>query len=127
MKSEYFLQVRYGTSKGRDTYGYTTCSLRDAFTGKKLASCNGGGYCMTGTVFAEWMEREFQEQLKAVEWDESQYYGVNVLASGKVLLDGACGDTCMFRILEALGYQVECTSYLRKGDLKTYKISKVES
>lgn len=45
------LYVTWGTSRGADTYGYTTCSLRDR-SGKKYASTCGGGYDMFGTVLA---------------------------------------------------------------------------
>lgn len=47
------LTIKWGTSRGRDSYGYTTCSLYE--NGRKIAACNGGGYDMRGTVIGDWM------------------------------------------------------------------------
>lgn len=55
------LRITYGTSRGRDTYGYTLVSLREY--GRKVATCNGGGYDMRGTVFGEWLEKTYGERL----------------------------------------------------------------
>ena len=38
-------------SKGKDTYGYNICTIKDTTTGKK-GQCNGGGYDMAGTSLA---------------------------------------------------------------------------
>jgi hypothetical protein len=56
------LTIRWGTSKGRDTYGYTTCSLRNQ-RGEKVAACNGGGYDMRGTVIGNWIAATFPKEL----------------------------------------------------------------
>ena len=32
--------IKWGTSRGRDSYGYTTCSLSQ--NGRTVARCNGG-------------------------------------------------------------------------------------
>lgn len=45
------LYIKWGTSRGRDTYGYTTCTLRE--NGTKLAACNGGGYDTRLLIFSE--------------------------------------------------------------------------
>lgn len=60
------LTIRWGTSKGRDTYGYTTCSLRN-HRGQKVAACNGGGYDMRGTVIGNWIAATFPKELCALE------------------------------------------------------------
>lgn len=61
MNKEHTLHVTFGTSRGRDTYGYTLVTLRE--NGKVKARCNGGGYDMRGTVFADWLYAEYQAQL----------------------------------------------------------------
>ena len=54
--------IKWGTSRGRDTYGYTTCALY--IDGRKVAACNGGGYDMKGAVFGEWLAATFADRLR---------------------------------------------------------------
>lgn len=63
------LTIRWGTSRGRDSYGYTTCSLRN-HRGERVAACNGGGYDMMGTVIGNWLAATFPTELCALK--ESQ-------------------------------------------------------
>jgi hypothetical protein len=62
------LKLVIGTSRGRNTYGYTMVSLweRDTreWTGKyrKVASTCGGNYDLQATVFAEWLAKSFAER-----------------------------------------------------------------
>lgn len=58
--------IRWGTSRGRDSYGYTTCSLRNQ-RGERVAACNGGGYDMRGTVLGDWLARTFPNELRAIK------------------------------------------------------------
>lgn len=60
------ISIRWGTSRGRDSCGYTTCSLRNA-SGQRVAACNGGGYDMRGTVVGSWLAREFRAELLALK------------------------------------------------------------
>lgn len=55
------LTVKWGTSRGRDTYGYTTCNLYE--NGRRIAGCNGGGYDMRGTVFGHWLAMRYRDRL----------------------------------------------------------------
>ena len=55
------LEIKWGTSRGRDSYGYTTCTLRS--DGVKIAGCNGGGYDMLGTVIGNWATCALCEEL----------------------------------------------------------------
>lgn len=55
------LQFKWTVSRGRDTDGYNICSLY--VEGKKVASCNGGGYDMEGTCLGSWVARRFAERL----------------------------------------------------------------
>lgn len=65
------LTIRWGTSRGRDTYGYTTCSLRNN-RGERIASCNGGGYDMRGTVIGHWIAATFPNELRAIKPEQMQ-------------------------------------------------------
>lgn len=72
------LLIRWGTSRGRNTYGYTTCSLSEH--GKRLAACNGGGYDMRGTVFGTWLAAAYRDrllQLKPEDMPEHSHWQSN--------------------------------------------------
>jgi hypothetical protein len=101
MKQKY-LTFKWTVSRGRNTYGYNICSLY--VDGKKVASCNGGGYDMQGTALGNWLEKEFQEQLKTLVI--TKYYGLTEY-EGVRYLDGACGFSSMEKVVDALGYKLE--------------------
>jgi len=61
---QHTLIIKWGTSRGRDTYGYNTCSLSE--NGHRRAACNGGGYDMLGTVFGHWLASTYRERLNAL-------------------------------------------------------------
>jgi len=105
---QFFLTFKWSVSRGRDTYGYNICSLY--VDGKKVTSCKGGGYDMEGTCLGEWMEKEFQEELKSI--DMNNFYGLREY-DGIRYLDGACGFSSMERIANALGYKFKRNPYAR--------------
>lgn len=124
MDKTYYLVLRMGTSKGRETFGYITCSLRNAYDMKRVGYCNGGGYDMIGTVFGQWMLQQFGAELAAIP--DSEYpdlYGMGK-HNGKVWLDGACGFESMRKILGRLGYTIETITYLKHGDERSYRVHK---
>lgn len=129
MKDYYYLSLRYGVSKGNETYGYTTVSLRDEKLDKRVGYCLGGGYDMKGTVFAEWMKAEFKELIPAL--DPYEFYGVTHIkqedGSVKSYLDGACGYECMTAILKHWGYEIERTACFKSGDLQSFTVRKKET
>lgn len=105
IREEHSLTVTYGTSRGRDTYGYNLVTLDAGH--KKYRTC-GGGYDMRGTVFADWLQDTFQDRLyrirrrmsaryskrKRYRTNENRrdYYGGCWNQDSKtVSLDGACG------------------------------------
>lgn len=55
------LEFVWTVSKARDTYGYNIMTLY--VDGKKVASCNGGGYDMKGTVLGNWVAIRFKDDL----------------------------------------------------------------
>lgn len=123
------LELGWGISRGRDTYGYNIRRLLDTSTGKRYR-CMGGGYDMTGTVFAEWLQDVHQDRLRAIGrqahghyvpgekgWQRGAdnadgLYGMTAYAYAervgvqRVTLDGACGIDSMVRIAEAIGLVV---------------------
>jgi hypothetical protein len=119
------LKLSWTTSRGADTYGWNICRLDDNRTGKRYKTM-GGGYDMIGKVLGDWLQDNYQEQLKrlipASIWDvdakqfydvrtSESYYGLSHNnSSGSVLrasLDGACGRECMIRIAKAVGLEVD--------------------
>jgi hypothetical protein len=119
--SEHYIEERWTVSKGRDTYGYNICTLRE--NGKKIASCNGGGYDMRGTVFGVLVMKHCAEQLKGLAANYGSgdntdgFYGLRFwkTADGhsecpnhwepgcKISVDGACGMSSVERIAAACG------------------------
>jgi len=121
MKESYTLIFKWTVSRRRDTYGYNICSLY--IDGEKVASCNGGGYDMKGTVLGIWMKFEFSNLIKGLKCnygsgDETKgFYGLRFydlnnksineyVEGGKFYLDGECGFESMVRILNAVGYEI---------------------
>lgn len=116
------ITVRRGTSRGRDTYGYTTCTLTVEGKGRR-ASCCGGGYSLVGACLGEWLQRDFANQLQALDlgrlaksgidtyglsfWDKSTGKNVTRWKEGAALhVRGSCGEGSMVRILQVLGYNL---------------------
>lgn len=124
------LSLSWSTSKGRDTYCYNICRLDDRNNGKRFR-CMGGGYDMIGTVFGEWLEANYQKELREIsqrakrvfnqqkEWidcgrSDSLYGMTYYVKEGRISLDGACGIESMIRIAEAIGLEIE-RDYIAKG------------
>jgi len=138
------LEFRWTVSKGRNTYGYNICSLW--VDGVKVSSCNGGGYDMQGTAYAEWLQAEFQDRLTKpdiadqADWTiESEktnirkytgdriFYGMGLniyKTSRRIVLDGGCGMDSMKRIAEAIGITLQ---YVRtKGKDNTVYLAEIK-
>jgi len=122
------ITITFGTSRGRDTWGYTIVTLRQqGARGQYMEpypprrySCNGGGYDMKGTVLGQFLADFFREGLKKLSSEE--FYGLffwSKSAPGKpykkhiryhdgddIIADGACGWSCMRDILNALGFEI---------------------
>lgn len=94
------LYVKWGTSRGRDTYGYTTCALWEH--GRRLASCNGGGYDMRGTVFGNWLAAAYRDRLlklKAKDMPEGKLCGLTFHDPGYDPSKAIIGEQCDDRTL----------------------------
>lgn len=139
MKHFTHLSLSWSTSRGVDTYGYNIARLDDQNTGKRYR-CMGGGYDMTGTVFAQWLQDVYQSELvdlvKTIPMVECGYhikghlknetlYGLNVTPKGNVTLDGACGLSSMITVCDALGLDVERTCN-RKGHTTGFYVTSKE-
>ena len=114
--------VRYGISRGRDTYGYTTCTLTVEGKGRR-ASCCGGGYSLIGACLGEWLQRDFADQLQGLDlgrlaksgidtyglffWDKSTGKSAARWKEGRAVhVQGAAGEQSMMNILRILGYNL---------------------
>lgn len=125
------LLITYGTSRGRDTYGYTLVTLTSR--GETFRTC-GGGYDMRGTVFADWLEKTYQDKLRSrlrhkthyiyrkgetiKPRDGKTFYGSTLYAdTGEIKLDGGCGFSSMETIAKAIGLSVRMVSAGKKADV----------
>lgn len=127
------LHFKWTISRGRDTYGYNTCTL--LVNGEKKGRCNGGGYDMQGTSLAQWLTNDYQDELTAlfanelIELDNSTtartyesnghvvkfatselYYGTTLYVDRgtyRVSLDGGCGFNSIERIANAIGIKLQ--------------------
>lgn len=125
------LEIKWSISRGRDTYGYNICSLY--VYGQKITDCNGGGYDMIGTVIGELVTEIFKEELEKLSKGadltnhhsdgreikfhnpkyggryESDCYGLYTSdhnGNRKVGINGACGESSVENILNAIGYDL---------------------
>lgn len=84
-------EFRWTISKGRDTYGYNICSLW--IDGKKLSSCDGGGYDMEGTCLGHWLASVAKDALLTVN---REFYGLTFhdpnYDPGKAIVGTDCQD-----------------------------------
>jgi len=117
-----YVTVRWGISRGRDAYGYTTCTLTVDGKGRR-ASCCGGGYSLIGACLGEWLRRDFADQLRGLDlgrlakygidtygiefWDKSTGKGAARWIEGRAVhIQGAAGEQPMMNILRMLGYNL---------------------
>jgi hypothetical protein len=117
MTTDNYLRLTWSTSRAVDTYGYNIARLDDTETHKRYR-CNGGGYDMVGTVFAEWLQDRYQGRLQAIgsrayyvgtTVHADGFYGMRYLPSGTVTLDGGCGLESIRRIAQEIGLEVRQT------------------
>lgn len=130
MTGQTYLRLGYGTSRGRDTYGYTVVRLVDETAGKTYR-CMGGGYDMVGTVLADWACATHQDRLQNLagqafygvpaggrvtrtEDERGALYGMYAYYDEagelvRVRVDGACGQSSVERILTAAGIRLTRT------------------
>lgn len=92
------LTIRWGTSRGVNSYGYTTCSLRNQ-RGQRVAYCNGGGYDMRGTVIGNWIAATFPKELCAIRPDKMPKHS-HWQSDGTRVCDGACKEAAEKRFME---------------------------
>lgn len=129
--------VRFGTSRGQDTYGWTTCTLTVDGKGRR-ASCCGGGYSLAGACLGEWLERDFTDQLRGLDlgrlakagintyglsfWDRDRSRDLSRWKEGATLhVQGACGEQSMENILRTLGYDLTpCGPTIR--NIRAYRL-----
>jgi len=105
-----YLNFKWTVSRGRETYGYNICTVKDTRR-ETNHRCNGGGYDMQGTSFALWLMATYPDRLASM--NREGFYGIREY-QGKIHLDGACGLSSMKRIAEAIGLTLDET-YTRNG------------
>ena len=144
-----YLAIKWTVSRARDTYGWNICTLTD--TRGRKARCNGGGYDMVGTVVADWLQDWHQSELLTIHEragrfyrngsfesrneSESGLYGMTYLqndddASGRVVIDGACGIESVRRIARAIGLELSGVYQQggrNRGETLGFTVSPVET
>lgn len=114
------LSISWSVSRGRETEGYNICRLDDTATGKRYRTM-GGGYDMTGTVFADWLADVYQSELIGISdqaharyesdgrhpYNEGLYGMTFDAVANRVTIDGACGMSSIERIARALGLTIQ--------------------
>jgi len=123
-----YLAVKWTVSRGRDTYGYNICTIRDQETGKAFR-CRGGGYDMLGTSLAEWMVATYPGRLLTISnraysaylrdgetstrvaggADDCLYGMTSYPDKNCVSVDGACGEGSVQKIAQAIGLDLART------------------
>lgn len=93
------LEIKWGTSRGRDTYGYTTCVLRSS--GSKIAGCNGGGYDMRGTVVGDWATFALREELLKLKVNKMPEHSHWQPERARTC-DGQCKKDCEVKFMDAI-------------------------
>ncbi len=104
-------RIKWGTSRGRDTYGYTTCSCIDE-QGRRT-SCNGGGYDLEGTALADSLARDFKDVIvrKLETMDKTPGFA-HVNEKGELFMDGAVGASTVLQFMEECGIHFDRTKEL---------------
>ena len=141
------LNFKWTVSKGRDTYGYNICTLRD-MGGNKIASTYGGGYDMQGAVLGNFINSYFSNELKKLTADRggtfarfkhnAGFYGLthyNPKAKSwsrrylkrakehtRSYVDGACGFDCMRRILAKIGFKMNFVQERKNHSIYTLSV-----
>ena len=104
------LSFKWTVSTGKNTYGYNI--LRLYINNKRTKyTTNGGGYDMKGTVLAQFIMKEFSQELvkninklKNIYGVRISYYPDKILKN--IYLDGATGISQMEQVLTILGYKL---------------------
>jgi hypothetical protein len=111
------IEITWGTSRGRDTYGYTVCSLR--YNGRLISRCNGGGYDMRGTVVGNFVTWAFAPELRLLKpsdmpqqshWQETHRHCA-----------GACLDQWREKYMDAVANERTKPAPLPELDVQTYE------
>ena len=108
------LDFKWTTSRGRNTYGYSICTLRDKRENKISSTC-GGGYDMKGTCLGDFINIYFYDEIRKL--NSADFYGLthygkkyrhlkNASKHGKSHVDGGCGFSTMEKILNKIGFKL---------------------
>lgn len=140
-----YLALSHSVSRGHETYGYNIVKLFDRDNSKAFRTC-GGGYDMVGTVFADFITANYQEELLKLK-DRAHYicdnHGVNTSQcansfygmyhypeKNKIRLDGGCGLNSIINIALAIGLDLQ-RDYVKtgkkRGETLGWWISKTEN
>jgi len=111
---DHSITLRWGISRGKDTYGYNVLTARDSFSRKRIADASGGGYDLTNTVLCDVISKlyhkEFQEAyllLSPYQQRDSFRHIQRNLKTGNAWADGAVGEQATRQLLDLVGLDME--------------------
>lgn len=108
------ISITWGVSRGRDSYGYTTCTLRNE-RGVKVAGCNGGGYDMTGTVIGNWLAYTFPNELRKLKEQDMPEHSHWQPERARVC-DGKCKEEYLNKLSAAIEAAAEHPDEVKLAD-----------
>ena len=132
------LDFCWTTSRGRDTYGYNICTLRDK-RNNKIASTCGGGYDMKGTCLGDFINKIFAKELTRLPANSGSndtkggFYGLShynnktkkyqkrASKHSNSHVDGKCGFSSMEDILNKIGFRMSWVVEGKKRSVYTLK------
>ena len=108
--------------------------------GEPVAKASDCSYDRFGTVLSEFTEHLFMPELKKLarrfaktkqtgqRKASAEFYGLFVRKDGTVYLDGACGSTCIEKVLNAIGFElrsIASTGYKEQTGTEFYNLKPI--
>ena len=86
-------------------YGKTgRCTIK--VNNETISTTSGGGYDKTGVLLAGYITYYFEPLFSKFKKDIKHFYGMNTFKND-YYLSGACGDDCMLKILNRIGFELK--------------------
>lgn len=117
-----FLKANYNAAQIEHKWsarGYGNSKILDLH-GAQIAKRGGCGYDRFGSVIGDYIQTLFQDELNKLAKrfcktkysrgglkSSNEFYGLFLNKDGKAYLDGACGDSCMRKVLNVIGFELK--------------------
>jgi len=105
----------YGFTHKWSSRGMGSSRIFNTHLGDQVTRAGGCGYDRFGKVLGNFIEHHFPNELQRLakryahgnHRSSKQFYGLFLNQEGKAYLDGACGDSCMQKVLAAIGFDLK--------------------